>query len=100
MKREITRSSLSVTLRLVSDIVDESEYASQNYGGEKVLGTIWHRTQDQQLSELLNILESKIEALQSRYLEVFATSKAGMEGVLVPLCDFTIDTDTTDENWS
>ena len=95
MKREITKSSLSVTLRLVSDIVDESEYASQNYGGEKVLGTIWHRTQDQQLSELLNILESKIEALQSRYLEAFATSRADTEEALVPLYDSTIETDGT-----
>lgn len=100
MKREITRSSLSVTLRLVSDIVEESEYASSNYGGGRARSTTLQRTQDQQLSELLNILESKIETLQSRYLEVFATSRAGMEEVLVPLCDFTIDTDTTDENWS
>ena len=97
MKREITRSSLSVTLRLVSDTVEESEYASQNYGGEKVLGTIWHRTQDQQLSELLKCLESGIETLQSRYLEAFATSKAGTEEVLVPLCDFTIETDGTND---
>ena len=97
MKREITRSSLSVTLRLVSDIVDESEYASQNYGGEKVLGTIWHRTQDQQLSELLNILERKIEALQYRYLEGFATSRVDTESeVLVPLYDFTTSTTGTD----
>ena len=95
MKREITRSSLSVTLRLVSDIVDESEYASSNYGGGRARSTTLQRTQDQQLSELLNILESKIEALQSRYLEAFATSRADTEEALVPLYDFTIETDGT-----
>ena len=97
MRKQITRSSLSVTLRLVSDIVDESEYASPNYGGRRARSTTLQRTQDQQLSELLNILESKIEALQSRYLEVFATSRADTEEALVPLYDFTIDTDGTNE---
>ena len=96
MKREITRSSLSVTLRLVSDIVDESEYASPSYGEGRARSTTLQRTQDQQLSELLNILERKIEALQSRYLEAFATSRVGMESeALVPLYDFTIETDGT-----
>lgn len=95
MRKQITRSSLSVTLRLVSDIVEESEYASPNYGGGRARSITLQRTQDQQLSELLKCLENGIETLQSRYLEAFATSKAGMEGVLVPLCDFTIDTDTT-----
>ena len=97
MRKQITRSSLSVTLRLVSDIVDESEYASPNYGGERARSTTLQRTQDQQLSELLNCLESGIETLQSKYLEAFATSKVGMEEVLVPLYDFTIETDTIND---
>ena len=96
MRKQITRSSLSVTLRLVSDTEGESVSASPSYGGEKVLGTIWHRTQDQQLSELLNCLERKIEILEYKYLEAFATSRAGMESeALVPLYDFTIETDGT-----
>ena len=98
MRKQITRSSLSVTLRLVSDTVEESEYASSNYGGGRAPSITLQRTQDQQLSELLNILESKIEALQSRYLEAFATSRVGMESeALVPLYDFTIETDGTND---
>lgn len=95
MRKQITRSSLSVTLRLVSDTEGESASVSPNYGGERARSTTLQRTQDQQLSELLKCLESGIETLQSRYLEAFATSKAGTEEVLVPLCDFTIETDTT-----
>ena len=95
MRKQITRSSLSVTLRLVSDIVDESEYASPNYGGGRARSITLQRTQDQQLSELLNILESRLENLQSKYLEAFATSKADTEEALVPLYNFTIETDGT-----
>ena len=96
MRKQITRSSLSVTLRLVSDTVDESVSASPSYGEGRARSTTLQRTQDQQLSELLNILESKIEALQSRYLEVFATLRVGMESeAIVPLYDFTIETDGT-----
>ena len=87
MRREITRSSLSVTLRLVSDTTSESKPALSPFGPVRAGLTTSQRTQDQQLSELLNILERKIEALQSRYLEAFATSRADIKGVLVPLYD-------------
>ena len=96
MRREITRSSLSVTLRLVSDTTLESESASSPFGPVRAGLTTSQRTQDQQLSELLNILERKIEALQYRYLEGFATSRAGIETPLVPLYDFTTSTTGTD----
>ena len=96
MKREITRNSLSVTLRLVSDTEGESEYASPNYGGERHPSIIWQRTREAQLLELLNCLERKIEILEYKYLEAFATSRAGMQSeALVPLYDFTIETDGT-----
>lgn len=97
MRKQITRSSLSVTLRLVSDTEGESASASPNYGGGRARSTTLQKTQDQQLSELLKCLESGIETLQSRYLEVFATSKVGMEEVLVPLYDFTINEDGTND---
>lgn len=97
MKREITRSSLSVTLRLVSDTVEESEYASPNYGGERHPSIISQRTREAQLLELLNCLERKIEILEYKYLEAFATLRVGTEEALVPLYDFTIDTDGTNE---
>ena len=87
MRKQITKSSLSVTLRLVSDTAEENESALPSYGGENHPSIISLRTQNQQLSELLNILERKIESLQSRYLEAFATSTADIKGVLVPLYD-------------
>ena len=93
MRKQITRSSLSVTLRLVSDIVDESEYASPNYGGGRAPSTTLRRTQEAQLSELLNCLEKGIEILESKYLEAFATSTADTEEVLVPHYDFTTSED-------
>jgi hypothetical protein len=93
MRREITRSSLSVTLRLVSDTQSESKSASSPFGPVKAGLITTQRTQDQQLSELLNILERKIESLQSKYLEDFATLRADTKEVLVPLYDFTTDTD-------
>ena len=97
MKREITRSSLSVTLRLVSDTEGESASASPSYGGERHPSIISLRTQNQQLSELVSCLEKQVEILQSKYLEVFATSSIGTTIPLVPLYDFTIETDGTDE---
>lgn len=97
MKREITRSSLSVTLRLVSDTEGESASASPSYGGERHPSIISQRTREAQLLELLNCLERKIEILEYKYLEDFATSRAGMENeVLVPLYDFTTNTTGTD----
>jgi len=97
MKREITRSSLSVTLRLVSDTEGESASASPSYGGERHPSIISLRTQNQQLSELVSCLEKQVEILQSRYLEVFATLRADTEEALVPLYDFTIETDGTND---
>lgn len=96
MKREITRSSLSVTLRLVSDTEGESASASPNYGGGRARSTTLQRTQDQQLSELLNCLERKIEILEYKYLEAFATLSIGTTTPLVPLYDFTTNTTGTD----
>ena len=96
MRKQITRSSLSVTLRLVSDTEGESVSASPNYGGGRHPSIISQRTREAQLLELLNCLEKQVEILQSRYLEVFATSRVGMESeALVPLYDFTIETDGT-----
>ena len=97
MKREITRSSLSVTLRLVSDTVEESKSALPSYGGENHPSIIWQRTREAQLLELLRCLEKKVETLQSKYLEAFATSSIASTTPLVPLYDFTTEEDTTNE---
>ena len=99
MRRNIIASSHSVTLRLVSDTTSESRSALSPFGPVRAGLTTSQRTQDQQLSELLNCLERKIEILQSKYLEAFATlrAEANTEGAPVALLPFTIDTDTTDE---
>ena len=97
MRRNIIASSHSVTLRLVSDTTSERESASSPFGPVRAGLTTSQRTQDQQLSELLNCLERKIEILQSKYLEAFATLRADIEGAPVALLPFTIDTDTTDD---
>lgn len=97
MRKEITRSSLSVTLRLVSDIVEENESALQNFGAENHPSIISRRTQNQQLSELLNILERKIEILESKYLEAFATYNTDTTTPLVPLYGTAIDEAGTNE---
>ena len=97
MRREITRSSLSVTLRLVSDTVEESVPALSPFGPVRAGLTTSQRTQDQQLSELLNILERKIENLQSKYLEDFATYNTDTTIPLVPLYVTAISEAGTDE---
>lgn len=73
MKREITRSSLSVTLRLVSDTEGESASASPSYGGERHPSIISQRTREAQLLELLNCLERKITEANIKSYEVLNT---------------------------
>jgi len=58
-------------LRLVGE--EESGLASDIYGPLKVGLTTTHRTQQVQLSELLNSLESRVATLESRYCEVLDT---------------------------
>ena len=55
-------------LRLVGE--EESGSALSSYGPMRAGLTISHRTQLLALSELLSSLESKVETLESRYLEV------------------------------
>ena len=96
MKRSTIVTLRTSTLKQDSAIVQESKYVLMNYGPVRAGLTTLQRTQDQQLSELLSCLESKIETLQSKYLEAFATSRSDTVIPLVPLYDFTIDTTGTD----
>lgn len=60
-------------LRLVGGGERGSKPALSPFGPQRVASTTTPRTQHQALSESLNCLDSKIENLESRYLEVCAT---------------------------
>ena len=77
-------------LRLVGE--DESGSASSPYGPMRAGLTTSHRIQLLVLSELLSSLESKIETLESRYLEVLDTLK----GVTARLAELTSSLSPTD----
>ena len=62
------------TLKLVGDGKDKSGDALSPFGLLNLSSTISPRTnKEAQLSELVSCLESKVETLESRYLEVCAT---------------------------
>ncbi len=81
-------------LRLVGE--DESGSASSPYGPMRAGLTISHRTQLLVLSELLSSLESKVETLESRYLEVLNILTDVM-AALARLTDSHLPTDITKE---
>ena len=66
MRRSVIVTLRSTTLRLDSDIVEESKYVLMNYGPVRAGLTTLQTTSDPQLTELLNYLERKIENLQSK----------------------------------
>jgi len=79
-------------LRLVGE--EESGSALSPYGPMRAGLTISHRTQLLVLSELLSSLESKVETLESRYLEVLNILTDVMAH-LVRLNALLLNTDTT-----
>ena len=81
-------------LRLVGE--EENGRASSNYGPVKAGLTTTHRTQQVQLSELLNCLEREVEDLNSKYCEAYVTLINVMES-LVKLTALLLPTSTTKE---
>ena len=81
-------------LRLVGE--EESGYASTNFGPVRAGLTTSHRTQQVQLSELLNSLEREVEDLNSKYCEAYVTLINVMEH-LVKLTALLLPTSTTKE---
>jgi hypothetical protein len=73
-------------LRLVGEA--ESGSASTTFGPVRAGLTTTHRTQQAQLSELLNSLEREVESLHSKYCEAYVTLTSVMEH-LVRLGAFT-----------
>ena len=81
-------------LRLVGE--DESGSASTTFGPVRAGLTTTHRTQEVQLSELLNSLEREVEDLNSKYCEAYVTLVSVMEH-LVRLTGLLLPTNTTKE---
>ena len=81
-------------LRLVGE--DESGFVSTNFGPVRAGLTTTHRTQEVQLSELLNCLEREVESLNSKYCEAYVTLINVMES-LVKLTALLLPTNTTKE---
>lgn len=97
MRRDITRNLPNGTLRLVSDIPPENRTALSPFGPVRAGLTTSQKTPDQQLSELLKCLESEIETLESKYLEVCATLIEGLTEVRARLLVGILDTIGTDD---
>lgn len=95
MRRNRTSESQRPMLRLVGDGEERSGSASKIYGCESHASITTHRIQSQALSESLNSLDSQIQDLESRYLEVCATLNIVMSD-LVKRGLFGIKINTTD----
>lgn len=79
-------------LRLVGE--GESGSASTSFGPVRAGLTTSHRTQEAQLSELLNSLEREVENLRSKYCEAYVILISVMEH-LVKLNSLLLPTNTT-----
>ena len=75
MKRSITKHSLSVTLTLVSDTVEESSNASSLFGPVRAGLITSQGTLGAQHTELLNYCLRSLEILQSKSYTGYAISK-------------------------
>jgi len=64
-------------LRLVGE--EESGSAFTTFGPVRAGLTTTHRTQQVQLSELLNCLEREVESLHSKYCEAYVTLTSVMD---------------------
>ena len=79
-------------LRLVGE--DESGSVSTTFGPVRAGLTTTHRTQQVQLSELLNCLEREVKNLNSKYCEAYVTLINVTEH-LARLTNLLLPTDTT-----
>jgi len=78
------------------DTVSESKPALSPYGPVRAGLTTSQTTQSQQLSELLNSLESVVESLNYKSFTVYDTLTHAIMGVRAALSDIVIDEDGTD----
>ena len=96
MKRNITKHSLSVTLTLVSDTVEESNSVSSLFGPARAGLITSQGTLGAQHTELLNSCLRNLEILQSKYYTDSDTLKLVTQEALASHYTSTIDTTGTD----
>ena len=87
---------LSLVTHGHSDIVSERSDALSPYGPVRAGLTTTQTTQNQQLSELLNSLESAVENLNYKSFTVYDTLNTAIEAVRVALLPTQIDEAGTD----
>jgi hypothetical protein len=90
-----TSESLSNIVAL-SDIRTSKQRALSPYGPVKAGLTTLQTTQDQQLTELLNSLERKVETLKYKSFTVYDTLVIAIEAIRVALSDTLIEEDGTE----
>lgn len=93
MKRTITASSQSVTLRLVTDTESESEPVYSHFGPVNQGLITTRKTENQRLEELLSYLEKQVAILVSRSYEVLDTCKLDTEAPRVEHSPFITEGD-------
>ncbi len=82
---------LSLVTHEHSDTVSESEPALSHFGPVRAGLTTLQTTQNQQLSELLNSLESVVESLNYKSFTVYDTLNTAIEAVRAALLPTQID---------
>ena len=80
----------------LSDIREQRQRALSPYGPVRVGLTTSQTTQEAQLSELLNSLESVVESLNYKSFTAYDTLVIATEGVRVALSAIVTDVDGTD----
>ncbi len=74
MRSQRTKQLQRLTLVQGGDGLESNGYVCTIYGCESHASTTWPLiSKEAQLSELLNDLEKRVETLESRYLEAYAT---------------------------
>mgnify|MGYP006284206007 FL=1 len=97
MRSNETENLQSNTVVSLSDIRRERERAYSPYGPVRAGLTTSQRTQEAQLTELLNCLERKVETLVSKSYEVLDISQLDIPTALAKRSSSTTEKDITDE---
>ena len=90
-------SELHTNIVELSDIRKQKSNALSPYGPVKAGLTTSQTTLDQQLTELLSSLESVVESLNYKSLEVYDTLNIATENLRVALSNIATDVDGTDK---
>ena len=91
---------LSLVTQKHSVTVNVKSSVSSPYGPVRAGLTTSQTTPNQQLSELLNSLESVVENLNYKSFTVYDTLNTAIQGVRAALSDIVTDETGTDADWS